>query len=90
MVRAPNPSYNLTYLMRKKNKHNFFIISKINFKPLVTLVRTKIQVCSFDPRPQQQFFIPIIAKKINKAPSVRVIVIFSDPKLQWRDFYKGR
>jgi len=35
------------------------------------------------------FFQPRIAKKINMAPSVRVIVICSDPRLLWRDFYKG-
>jgi len=30
-----------------------------------------------------------IAKKINQAPSVRVIVICSDHRLLWRDSYKG-
>jgi len=34
-------------------------------------------------------FQPQIAKKINKAPSVRVIVICSDHRLLWRDSYKG-
>jgi len=33
-------------------------------------------------------FKPRIAKKINKAPSVRVIVICSDHRLLWRDSYK--
>jgi len=34
-------------------------------------------------------FQPRIAKKINKALSVRVLVICSGYKLLWRDFYKG-
>jgi len=34
-------------------------------------------------------FQPRIAKKINKALSVRVIVICSGHKLLWRDSYKG-
>jgi len=34
-------------------------------------------------------FQPRIAKKINKAPSVRVIVICSDHRLLWQDSYKG-
>jgi len=34
-------------------------------------------------------FQPRTAKKINKAPSVRVIVICSDHRLLWRDSYKG-
>jgi len=33
-------------------------------------------------------FQPQIAKRINKTPSVRVIVIFSDHKLLWRDSFK--
>jgi len=39
--------------------------------------------------PCQQFFNPGLQKKINKAFSVRVIVICSDHKLLWRDSYKG-
>jgi len=37
----------------------------------------------------QQFFNPIFQKKINKALSVRVLVICSDPRLLWQDSYKG-
>jgi len=32
---------------------------------------------------------PKIAKKINRAPTVRVIVISSDHKLLWQDSNKG-
>jgi len=39
--------------------------------------------------PCQQFFNPGLQKKINKALSVRVIVICSDHKHLWRDSYKG-
>jgi len=28
-------------------------------------------------------------KKINKAPSVRIVVIFSNHQLLWRDSYEG-
>jgi len=34
-------------------------------------------------------FQPRIAEKINKAPSVSVIVICSDRELLWQDSYKG-
>jgi len=34
-------------------------------------------------------FQPWIAKKINMAFSVRVIVVYSDYKLPWQDSYKG-
>jgi len=46
--------------------------------------------CGFNPQqPMPAIFQPWIAKKINQAPSVRVIVICSDHRLLWRDSYKG-
>jgi len=34
-------------------------------------------------------FLTLIAKQINKAISVRVVVFIGDNKLLWRDSYKG-
>jgi len=45
-------------------------------------------VCSIPGRPCKQFFNPGL-QKINKALLVSVIVICSDHKPIWRDFYKG-
>jgi len=45
--------------------------------------------CGFNPQqPMRTILQPRIAKKINYAPSVRVIVICSDHRLLWRDSYK--
>jgi len=46
-------------------------------------------VGSIPSRPCQQFFNPGLQKKINKALSVRVIVICSDHRVLWRDSCKG-
>jgi len=46
-----------------------------------------VVVGSIPGHPWKQFFNP--GKKINKALSVRVIVICSGHKLLWRDSYKG-
>jgi len=41
------------------------------------------------PRPPgQQFFNPVLQRKINKALSARVIVICGDRRLLWGDSYK--
>jgi len=67
-----------------------FFRGRRGWKVTGTWLRTKIKGCGFNPRPPlPAIFQPRIAKKINKALSVRVIVICSDHKFLWRHSYKG-